>query len=245
MALYPMDGPSGFLQHWNAGHCCGKRPAISRRCGVCCRTIEDVCVRFKVDRNRIYMVGFQWRYADVSFCSGARNLLAAAAPMAASIGGRPSEDLPEWRIPECVRPIPIIVFHGCRTMTFPMRGSQPPQGGTRSYWSVEESVQFWVTRNGAAPGRQQGLECGSVLLKSWVDCKDKADVALYLIRDWAMSGGQLFYGSLGRRDPLKILTPPKSSGIFLNRISIKPNFKIKLILEQKEQMDSAYMRCLR
>ena len=55
------------------------------------------------------MVGFSnGGMLTYRFAAERGDLLAAAAPMAASIGGRPSEDLPEWRIPEPVRPIPLI-----------------------------------------------------------------------------------------------------------------------------------------
>ena len=55
------------------------------------------------------MVGFSnGGMLTYRFAAERGDFLAAAAPMAASIGGRPSEDLPEWRIPEPVRPIPII-----------------------------------------------------------------------------------------------------------------------------------------
>ncbi|MBR9987266.1 MAG: hypothetical protein KFF68_15290, partial [Desulfosarcina sp.] len=39
-------------------------------------------------------------------------MLAAAAPIAASIGGRPTADLPPWRIPKPETPLPILVMHG-------------------------------------------------------------------------------------------------------------------------------------
>ena len=113
MVLYPNGmGLLGFRQHWNAGHCCGKADNDQvDDVGFVAATIEDVCVRFKVDRNRIYMVGF----SNVS----------------------------------------------------------------------------------------KDLNAGSVLVKSWVDCKDNADVALYLIKDWGhVWPGSYFTAALAKGDPL-------------------------------------------
>jgi polyhydroxybutyrate depolymerase len=209
MVLYPNGmGILGFLQHWNAGHCCGKAADDQvDDVGFVAATIADVCGRLKVDRDRIYMVGFSnGGMLTYRFASERGDLLAAAAPMAASIGGRPSEDLPEWRIPEPVRPIPVIVFHGLSDDDVSYEGGvSRHRGGTRTYWSVEESVQFWVTHNGCGPKVvSKELNAGSVLLKSWVDCKDNAEVVLYLIRDWGhVWPGSYFTAVLAEGDPLR------------------------------------------
>ena len=209
MVLYPNGmGILGFLQHWNAGHCCGKAADDHvDDVGFVAATIADVYGRFKVDRDRIYMVGFSnGGMLTYRFAAERGDLLAAAAPMAASIGGRPSADLPEWRIPEPVRPIPIIVFHGLSDDDVSYEGGvSRHRGGTRSYWSVEKSVQFWVTRNGCSPQVvSKDLNAGSVLLTSWVDCKDNAEVVLYLIRDWGhVWPGNYFMAALAEGDSLK------------------------------------------
>ena len=60
LVLYP-DGMGlfGYLQHWNAGHCCGKAAKDKvDDVGFIAAAIEDVCDHLRVDRSRIYMLGF-------------------------------------------------------------------------------------------------------------------------------------------------------------------------------------------
>jgi polyhydroxybutyrate depolymerase len=98
------------------------------------------------------------------------------------------------------------VFHGLSDDDVSYEGGvSRHRGGTRSYWSVEKSVQFWVTRNGCSPQVvSKDLNAGSVLLTSWGDCKDKGDVDLYLIRDWGhVWPGSYFTAALAEGDPLR------------------------------------------
>jgi polyhydroxybutyrate depolymerase len=209
IVLYPNGmGILGFLQHWNAGHCCGKAAGDQLDdVGFVAATIEDVSARFKVDRDRIYMVGFSnGGMLAFRFAAERGDLLAAVAPLAASIGGTPSGEVPEWRIPDPVRRIPIIVFHGLSDDRVPYAGGgNRVKGGGRTYWPVEESVKFWVTRNGCNPqGASHSLKDGSVLMKSWASCNDNADVALYLIKDWGhVWPGKHFTATLPEGDPLR------------------------------------------
>jgi polyhydroxybutyrate depolymerase len=106
------------------------------------------------------------------FAAERGDLLAAAAPMAASIGGKPSNDAPEWRIPEPVQPLSMIIIHGLADDDITYEGGiSRHRGGTRTYWSVEESVKFWVMHNGCNPrAASTDLNEGSVNLKSCDSC---------------------------------------------------------------------------
>lgn len=209
IVLYPNGmGLLGFLQHWNAGHCCGKAADDQvDDVGFVAATIEDVCRRLSVDRDRIYMVGFSnGGMLAYRFAAERGELLAAVAPMAASIGGRPSQDLPEWRIPEPVQPLSMIPMHGLLDDDITYEGGiSRHRGGTRTYWSVEQSVEFWVARNGCkAPPVVQSLYEGKVVLKAWKNCTNKTEVALHLIHGWGhVWPGSSFTAALAADDPLK------------------------------------------
>lgn len=209
IVLYPNGmGILGLLQHWNAGHCCGKAADDNvDDVGFVAAAIEDVCARLKIDRRRIYMVGFSnGGMFTYLFAAERGDLLAAVAPLAASIGGKPSEAAPEWRIPEPKQPLSVIVFHGLADDDVPYAGGiSRHRGGPRTYWSVEDSVQFWVTHNRCNTKVVSSyLENGSVELKSWAVCKNDTEVVLYLIKNWGhVWPGKYFTAKLAEDNPLK------------------------------------------
>jgi polyhydroxybutyrate depolymerase len=208
VVLYPNGmGILGFLQHWNAGHCCGK--AAEDRLddvGYIAAAIEAVCGRLRIDRRRIYMTGFSnGGMMTYRFAAERGNLLAAAAPLAASIGGRPSSGAPEWRIPEPVRPLPLLTIHGLADDDIPFDGGvSRHRGGERTYLSVEDSVGFWVEANRCRSRIDADLYGGQVRSTVLGDCEGGGNVALYTLRGWGhVWPGRYFTASLPDDNPLK------------------------------------------
>lgn len=198
----------GFLQHWNAGHCCGKAADDKvDDVGFIAKAIEDLCSRLNVDRRRIYMVGFSnGGMMAYRFAAERSDLLAAVAPLAASIGGRASENKPEWRIPVPEYPLPIISMHGMEDDDVPYNGGiSLRRGGDRSYYSVPESIAFWVDQNGChGPVNEGKLYQDAVIVKSWTECFDNSEISLYLLKEWGhVWPGKAFFGSLEKGHPLK------------------------------------------
>ena len=209
IVMYPNGmGILGFFQHWNAGHCCGKAAADNvDDVGFVADAIEDIRARLKIDPERIYMVGFSnGGMLAYRFAAERGDILAAVAPLAASIGGRPSEEEPEWRIPDPVRPLSVISLHGLADDDITYEGGiSRHRGGTQTFWSVEKSIQFWVEHNGCnSRAAESDLYNGSVHLKSWGVCRNDTEVALYLIKNWDHRWpGKFFTAKLEDDDPLK------------------------------------------
>lgn len=207
--LYPNGiGIVGFLQHWNAGHCCGKAAEDGwDDVGFVAAAIQDASARIRIDSDRIYMVGFSnGGMLTHRFAAERGDLLAAAAPLAAAIGGRPSQDAPEWHIPEPKAPISIIAFHGLADDDVPFRGGiSRYRKNTRSYWSVEKSMDFWASKNDCTVrGPDKSINNGFVQIRSWSGCRDGKEVMLYLLKDWGhIWPGRHFSAALEETHPLK------------------------------------------
>jgi polyhydroxybutyrate depolymerase len=140
------------------------------------------------------------------FAAERGNLLAAVAPLAASIGGKPSQEAPEWHIPKPKAPISIIAFHGLNDDDVPVEGGiSRYRKNTRSYWSVEKSIDFWVSDNACKTKKADTfLKNGYVQIKSWVDCRNGNEIVLYLLKDWGhVWPGRYFTTALEDTHPLK------------------------------------------
>ncbi len=209
VVLYPNGmGIFGFLQHWNAGHCCGKAAADNiDDIGFVLAAIEDVCSLLNVDRSRIYMVGFSnGGMLTYRFAAEHSQMVAAVAPLAASIGGKPSPESTEWRIPSPELPLPIIIFHGMADDNVPYTGgSVKGKPKARQYVSVDESVGFWVKHNGCkTPSLVRDLYHGSVNQEIWNNCKNGSEVQLYTLKNWGhVWPGKHFTAELDVDNPIK------------------------------------------
>jgi len=209
IVMYPNGmGIFGLFQHWNAGHCCGKAANDDvDDVGFIAAAITDVRVRLQIDPNRIYMVGFSnGGMLAYRFAAERGDILAAVAPLAASIGGRPSEDAPQWRIPDPVKPLSVITIHGMADNDIVYEGGVSlHRGGTRTFWSVNESIDFWVRHNGCHPNAAATeLKHGHVRIHTWGACSNDTEVVLYLMENWGhVWPGRYFTAELEEEDPLK------------------------------------------
>ena len=208
LVLYPNGmGLFGYLQHWNAGHCCGKAAKDQiDDVGFIEAAIEDVCSRLRVDRQKVFMLGFSnGGMMAYRFAAEKTELLSGAAFLGASMGGRPSEKDPEWRIPDPKTSLPVMIMHGMADQDVPFEGgASKRRGGQRTYGSVMDSVAFWVAHDQChnEPTTRQIYD-GRVDVTSWEDCSDHSAVSLYLIQGWGHDWpGRYFTGKLPESDPL-------------------------------------------
>jgi polyhydroxybutyrate depolymerase len=207
--MYPNGiGLFGFLQHWNAGHCCGKAASDGiDDVGFVAAAIEELSTRLNIDRSRVYMAGFSnGGMFTYRFAAERGDLLAAAAPLAGSAGGKASDDMPVWRPSDPVRALPVIIFHGLSDQEVPYDGGvSPGRGGPRIYLSVQESIQFWLRNNGCNPQpEKKDLLNGRIHFWQWKDCQSSSPVFLYAIENWGHDWpGKYYTSKLDEKDPFK------------------------------------------
>jgi len=187
--VYPDGiGILGFLQHWNAGHCCGKAAADGvDDVGFVADVIDDVKRYLNIDAGRIYMVGFSNGAMLTHRIAAERpDLLAAAAPLAGAIASRGSAKESDWNMPAPGSSVPMIMFHGRDDRRIPFGDRGPEYGaGGRNFSSVNASSSFWWINNGCeSHRREQSPAFDGVTVDTWSDCKQNADVQLFTLSDW-------------------------------------------------------------
>jgi polyhydroxybutyrate depolymerase len=159
VVVYPDGiGILGFLQHWNAGHCCGKAAADGvDDVGYVADVIDDVKASLNIDSSRIYMAGFSnGAMLTHRFAAERPEVLAAAAPLAGAIGSRDDAGEPGWQMPAPRSGVPMIMFHGQQDRRIPYSDTTPGNGaGGRDYSSVHVSSRFWWTNNGCESHRRE------------------------------------------------------------------------------------------
>jgi polyhydroxybutyrate depolymerase len=211
LVAYPEGGFSlfGKLQHWNAGHCCGRAARVNANDGAFLdEVIRDASARHRVDPARVYLAGFSnggmlvYRYG-----AERSERLAGMAVVAGAFAGRPDADSPAWKPQPPARPVPLLVLHGDEDRHVPMAGGRSPakRDSTREYASTAEAVEFWRAANGCAnPPKIEPLCGGRVERRLWRAPATGADVALVTLHGWghAWPGGELT-ANLPDDSPLK------------------------------------------
>jgi polyhydroxybutyrate depolymerase len=207
IVLYP-NGITlfGWLQHWNAGHCCGQamKDGIDDVAFVS-RVIDETCRRSNVDRSRISMVGYSnGGMLAYLFAAQKPEILAAVAAIAATVGSRPSDHGAEKHIPPAKAPMPIISFHGRDDDIVPYGRGRPARGRGHLYVPVNESMAFWKTANQAAPlPQREEMLAGRIVKETWRGKNKSAEIVLYTIQGWKHDLPTRYYTrNLPKTDPL-------------------------------------------
>jgi polyhydroxybutyrate depolymerase len=169
--------------------------------------IEDIHSRFNIDKSKIYMVGFSnGGMLTYLFASRYTEILAAAAPLAASIGSKRSGMDSIWMTPKPKKILPLIVFHARDDQNVPYEGGfSPKKKEEREYLSVSESVNFWIDNNqcNAIPSIET-LHSEQVIKKTWTGPAEKNKVILYTIEEWGHRWpGHYYTDELTEADPFK------------------------------------------
>ena len=153
------------------------------------------------------MVGFSnGGMMTYRFASERGDLLAAAAPLAASIGGRSDSNANEWRIGEPKKPLPLLVMHGMDDNDILYEGGRSlHRKSERTYWSVDDSIEFWLGSNECVGQPvDTTMAGGTVKVRTWKACKNSVMITLYKINGWGhVWPGMYFTKDLPKSNPLK------------------------------------------
>jgi polyhydroxybutyrate depolymerase len=198
IVVYP-EGSGRFhriLLTWNAGLCCGY--ALENNIddvGYIRTLIEDITHEYPIDLSMIYITGIS-NGGMMCYRLGAElsDLIAAIAPVSASIGGNAAQDSPLWVIPDPEYPVSVIAFNGMLDQRVPYEGGHPTINDTRgaySYLSVNESISFWANYNNCSQIPETNIsESGNIIVDTYKNGDNGTEVVLYTI----VNGGHAWPG---------------------------------------------------
>jgi polyhydroxybutyrate depolymerase len=173
---------------WNASECCGFAKAHKvDDVGFVKAFVEMVSKELKVDRQRIYLVGFS-NGAQMAYrmAAEAPDTFAAVSIVSGSMSGK--EPTPE-------KPVPMVIFHGTSDRHIPVAGG----GGKLKKWGfdvhakpLDYAVKFWVKVNGCEATPQVEEVNPQVTRTRYNHGKDGAEVILYTLKGYghAWPGGK-------------------------------------------------------
>ena len=170
LVAYPEGiGLFGLLQHWNAGHCCGKAANDQiDDVGFILDVVDVVQNNFKVDKSRIYIAGMSnGGMLAYRVLAEHPQLFAAGAVVSGAIGSRESE-AETWGFTPPDQGVPLILLHGDTDQHIPVDGGISPfKRGDREYLSLNEAVALWQTANHCSKNPDEALLYGDIRQTSW------------------------------------------------------------------------------
>ncbi len=181
-------GVFGRLQHWNAGHCCGR--AVQKSwddVAFLDAVIDYLRARPDVDAERIMMVGFSNGGMMVHRYAAERpERLAAAAVVSGALNSLESPGAKPWTPSDPAAGVPILLMHGTADVVVPIAGGMPRDGrNARDYAALDDAVDFWSRANQAVgPVEKTMRHGGAVLEETCHDRSGRGVVAVYRIEAW-------------------------------------------------------------
>ena len=182
VVVYPNgSGRLASILTWNAGRCCG----YAQQQGVddvefVRAVLDDVAKLTPIDPARVFATGIS-NGGQMAYRLAAEmpDRIAAVAPVAASL---------EVTLGSTPRPVPIVHFHGTNDDHLPFEGGRGRRSiAGVSFTSVSATINAWVKNNGCRPTPtvqkvpDKVVDGTHVERRTYSDCRDKADVVLYVI----------------------------------------------------------------
>ena len=109
----------------------------------------------------------------------------AAAVVAGTIGGRPSPEEAEWRVPAASSVVPLLLIHGMDDHQVAYHGgpdARRPDGPT--WISAADSARHWSRVAGCAPRPRRAEDRGGYVQRELWHGSDGCRVELHSLRGW-------------------------------------------------------------
>jgi polyhydroxybutyrate depolymerase len=209
VVAYPNGiGLFGYLQHWNAGHCCGLAE-MDRvdDVGFLRYVIRDVSNRVHLDPQRLYVVGYSnGAMLAYRFASEHSESITAVGVVAGSLGSSKGQGSAACGVGPPKTPVPLIAIHGRDDETIPFVGGPGLRSGPRHYVPVIESVGRWAQycRCAVAPEVTDDPSEDRCTM-TWRDGQEEPWVVLHILDHWKhVWPGTFVTGQLPPEHPVRM-----------------------------------------
>jgi polyhydroxybutyrate depolymerase len=188
VVAYPNGiGFFGFLQHWNAGHCCGLAAEDHvDDVGFLRYVMDDVSNRLHIDPQRVYVVGHSnGGMLAYQFASLECARIAAVGVVAGALGSAQGAGKPLRKVGPPQTPVPLIVIHGREDHSVPFPGGTGFRPVGRRYLSVLDSAEGWAGYCGCEPSPDVDEDaCAGHRILTWRDVDGNPWVVLHILSPW-------------------------------------------------------------
>lgn len=208
IVAYPNGiGVFGWLQHWNAGHCCGLAEMDHvDDVKFLDYVIGEISSEFHIDPHRIYVVGHSnGAMLAYRFATESRVPIAGIGVVAGSIGSSKGADGAVYQTGPPEIPVSLIAIHGREDRSVPFEGGGGLYSLGRHYISVINSVGLWAGYCGctSSPEVYEDRNAGRRILV-WQNSEGDPRVVLDILNDWDHAWpGAVACRRLSRNHPLR------------------------------------------
>lgn len=150
LVAYPEGiGLFGFLQHWNAGHCCGKAQQDGvDDVGFITSVITMLQKKYAISHRRTYVVGMSnGGMLTYRLLSESPEIVGAGVVVAGAIGSKCKKE-GSFLSSVPLQGVPLLIMHGEDDQHIPIDGGfSPLKGPGRSYLSLQDAIAYWLQIN--------------------------------------------------------------------------------------------------
>ncbi len=182
--------PDAVAKHWDSRR--SNAPETTNDIGFISVLIQELSQQYKIDANRIYVVGFSngATFAQRVGCELSDKVTAIAAV---------ASSMPSNLARTCkpTKPLPVLMINGTKDEAFPYYTAG------KALLSLSDTVKFWTTHNRCSTktDRQTLPQSPHVRLDNYKSCANQTSVLLYTIEGGGHSWGDNSMSSSG--NPVK------------------------------------------
>jgi len=235
LVAYPEGiGIFGLLQHWNAGHCCGKAAdAQVDDISFIAEVINSVQQKLAVDSARIYMAGMSnGGMLTYRFAAEQTGTLAAAAVVSGAIGSSLDNEPGAWQMPQPVNALPIVIYHGLNDQTIPAAvGGEPRKRGGRQFLPATAALDLWRKANGCDLSPEaKSTHNGFDMQLTWASCFNGSSLEYHLLSEWGHQWpAPWFTNRLDMDHPLRGFDATRQIWTFFSKFRRSEHLKNRLV----------------